>query len=81
MATDGLDDDSTPPSRLVRLLYAIPYLLILYVLSVGPMYWKICEAYHLEGSRLVYVLYYPLVRAAEINYISNFLDCYIELWI
>jgi len=66
---------------LTCLIHGPIYLLILYILSVGPLYWKIHEAYHLEGSRFLFYFYYPLVWAAEIDYVSNFLDWYIELWI
>lgn len=80
MATDG--PERSPLQRLLfRFLYALPYAFVAYVLSVGPMYWKICEAYELDGSQFVYYFYYPLVWAAGFDYVSNFFDWYISLWI
>lgn len=66
---------------LIGILYTLPYVFILYVLSIGPMYWTIYRAYRLEGSPLIRVLYYPLVRASEFDYVSNFFDWYIGFWI
>lgn len=73
---------SPPQNRKLRVaLYALPYLFILYVLSIGPMYWVIYEAYNLQGSRLVKYLYYPLVLASEIPYVAKFLDWYLSFWV
>lgn len=71
-----------PPISKTRIaLYTLPYLLILYVLSIGPMYWVIYEAYNLEGSQFVRAFYYPLVIASEVPFIAKFLDWYLSFWI
>ena len=67
--------------RLIRfLLYANPYLFIAYVLSVGPMYWRIYDAYA-EGSGFLKWFYKPLVWASEIPYVSNFFEWYLQFWV
>ena len=79
--------DALKPSPLMRrlsslALYGPPYLLLAYILSVGPMYWKIHEAYQISETKgFVYRFYYPIVLANEIEYVSNFFDWYLEFWI
>jgi len=67
---------------LLRLYCKLLILFALYLFSIGPMYWKIYEAYELEGSPFVAALYYPVVWACERNpYISDWVDWYVGLWI
>ncbi|MFQ5733316.1 MAG: hypothetical protein ACE5KM_15350 [Planctomycetaceae bacterium] len=79
-------NDVPPPSLSRRLLagilYGPPYLLLLYILSAGPMYWRIHEAFQPGRFRgFVYYFYYPLVWANNIDYVSNFFDWYLDFWI
>lgn len=76
-------DESPPPqkSNWVRAVHLLPYLLLLYVFSAGPLYWQIYDAFQPEGSVLLRTLYYPIVFACEYNdYISNFFHWYAQLW-
>lgn len=79
--------DELPPSPWPRwltacALYGPPYLLLLYVLSAGPMFWHIQEAYQISETKgFIYYFYYPLVRANDIDYVANFFDWYLQFWI
>ena len=64
-----------------RLYCYLLVLFALYVLSAGPMYWVVYEAYFLEGDPFVGQLYLPLVWASEIGPIGRFLEWYVGLWI
>lgn len=67
---------------LTRLAWQMPYVFLFYILSAGPMYWRIYQAYHLaDGSPLIKVLYFPLVKACEIDFVANWFNWYIGLWI
>ena len=72
-----------PPFRsLKRLLVQLAVLFVLYVLSTGPMYWWIFEAYYLGGSQFLAQLYYPLVIACEMSdTIGAFFEWYVGLWV
>lgn len=74
-------ESTSEKSALRAFLYSVPYALLFYVLSIGPMYWVIFRAYRLEGSAFIYWFYYPLVKLSDIPYVANFFDWYISLWI
>ncbi|MBA3312329.1 MAG: hypothetical protein H0T47_03410 [Planctomycetaceae bacterium] len=61
------------------------YLLIgfaLYVLSTGPFYWAIYEAYFLQSSTYLAALYLPLVWLSHVSPgFAGWMDWYIGLWI
>lgn len=60
------------------------YLLVafaLYVLSAGPMYWTIYEAFFMEQGSLLAVLYLPLVWMSEWDPFGRWLEWYIGLWV
>ena len=63
------------------LLHVGVYCFLLYVLSVGPLYWEIYAAYVLNQSPFLQWFYLPLVKASEIDYVSNFLNWYISFWL
>jgi hypothetical protein len=72
------------PPRRQRLLRAYCWLLLAllaYVLSTGPMYWEVYEAYHANGSAWVALLYYPVVVACEYEPVAAWFDWYVGLWI
>ena len=54
--------------------------LLLYVLSIGPMYWKWYEARFVGGNYWIVAFYEPLVQAQRVQPVGDFLDWYIELW-
>ena len=56
-------------------------LLVLYVLSIGPMFWYWFEAIHGDGSKYIAAFYTPLLYACEIDPIRDFVNWYIDLWI
>jgi len=54
----------------------------LYVSSTGPMYWLIYEAYFLNASPLLAILYLPLVwLSGHCDLCAQWLDWYIGLWV
>ncbi len=60
----------------------IAFVLFLYVLSAGPMYWVIYEAYNHDGSAFVAQLYLPLTLACERSEMLNdFMQWYVGLWV
>ena len=79
-------EPSPPPSHPLRdlVLRVYCYLVVLgvlYVLSAGPMYWAVYEAYHADGSRFVAQLYLPLVLLSEFEPIGRVVNWYVGLWI
>ena len=65
-----------------RLAIQLPIILVLYVLSIGPMYWYWFEAYHLGGSTFIAKLYLPLlIVCKKVDFISDWVNWYIGLWI
>ncbi|WP_166824386.1 hypothetical protein [Thalassoroseus pseudoceratinae] len=74
----GLDD-----GRGWRIYNRIAIVFLLYVLSTGPMYWPIYEAYNIGGrsiDRLIYFLYYPIVLLCEFDWIAGWFEWYVGLW-
>lgn len=65
-----------------RIALQLIAILLAYVLSTGPMYWYIFEAYYLNGSTFIAKLYYPLVILCQLSdRINAFFDWYIGLWV
>ena len=66
-----------------RIYNRIAFTLLIYVLSTGPMYWPIYEAYNIGGrsiDRLVYILYYPIVLLCENEWIAGWFEWYVGMW-
>jgi len=67
------------------LLWLPAYLVIafaLYVLSTGPMYWAIYDAFFMEQGSLLAVLYLPLVwLSSSSDTFAGWLEWYIGLWV
>lgn len=57
------------------------FLLALYVLSIGPMYWHWFGAMHVDGSPYVAAFYMPLLYACEVDVVGDVVNWYIQLWI
>jgi hypothetical protein len=71
---------SRPRSR--RILLRVTILLTLYILSIGPLYWRWYGAKAGLDSRLFLVFYGPLETLAKwIPPLGHFLNWYISLWI
>jgi hypothetical protein len=81
MTPEMLPDQPADYSKVRVLLYCLPYLLLAYILSVGPLYWQIHAAYCVRGSSFLYYVYYPIVLANEIPYVRNFYDWYLQFWV
>ena len=79
--------ESAPPSThpirdlLLRVYCYLVVIFVLYVLSAGPMYWTIYEAFHVNESRLIQAIYFPLVLLSEFEPIGRILNWYVGLWI
>lgn len=57
-------------------------LFVLYVLSIGPMYWEWYRGRFAGGSKLLAAFYEPLVVLAElIPPFGQWMDWYVGLWI
>ncbi len=54
--------------------------LVLYALSIGPMYWQWYEARFVGGNYWVAAFYEPLLQVARIEPVGEFLSWYIDLW-
>lgn len=67
--------------KLLRSYCWIAGLLILYVLSTGPLYWEIYEAFHANGSPWLAAFYYPVVLACQFEPVSDWFNWYVGLWI
>jgi hypothetical protein len=91
-------DESSPKSGLrhpvLALLLRVPvYLFItltMYVLSIGPMYWRWYESYAMHNSdaeALAYadrvsLFYLPLLEACKRSeHISDYVNWYIDFWV
>ena len=68
-----------------RFYWQFAIYLVLYVLSIGPMYWRWHVAMHLSNPSLADTLivqfYQPLLFACEIGFIRDAVNAYINWWI
>jgi hypothetical protein len=54
---------------------------VVYVLSIGPLYWQWYSSMYLNGPSFYAKLYYPLyLLAGLIPPFGEFLNWYVELW-
>ncbi len=65
---------------MVRRIVQLAVFLVLYVLSIGPMYWLWYEAKYLGGSRMIVALYEPLTQACRVPFVKDIVDDYISWW-
>lgn len=79
--TPELPNERPEPNLMRPVLYTLPYLLLAYILSTGPLYWQIYAAFNIHQGGLLYYVYYPLVLANNIDYVRNFFDWYLQFWI
>ena len=75
---------------LIRLPVYLAFVLVLYVLSIGPMYWYWYESYVMYESHKsavmnanrVSLFYLPLVRVCEDHeYVGDYVNWYLDFWI
>jgi hypothetical protein len=67
---------------IVRIYCRVLLVLMIYVLSTGPLYWAIYESFTDNGSFFLARLYYPLVLACKHSeVVCNWFDWYVGLWV
>ena len=78
---EGSDDN--PVRDFVLRVYCRAMIgLLIYVLSTGPMYWLVYEAFNASGSTFLAKLYYPIALACEASdTICTWFDWYVGLWV
>jgi hypothetical protein len=59
----------------------VAIVVILYVFSIGPMFWFWYEAENMGGNPLVRVIYVPLRLLCVIPQVEDWLNNYINWWI
>jgi len=88
-APDLLETHAEPsPPQKRRRRYLISYLiqitvfLTLYVLSIGPLFWKWFASFHSMSSPFYAAFYMPLLMACDYcPPLADFVNWYINLWI
>ena len=69
-------------SLFMRFALRVTFLLVVYVLSIGPMYWKWEEAMMTGDNEALLVFYMPLMVASEIcEPFRNAINSYIDFWV
>lgn len=72
----------TPLEFLARVYNRVLISLVLYVLSIGPMFWKWHYSAHFRSDPFFLQLYSPLLTLCENSpKFKELLNWYIELWI
>jgi hypothetical protein len=72
---------TTTLGYLVGLAARMAVLLGLYVLSIGPMYWKWYESKFISDSPWVALFYEPLwLLSHRFEWFGDWLDYYVALW-
>ena len=67
---------------LVRIYCRVLIVMMLYILSTGPMYWILYEAFRANGSTFLAKLYLPIVAVCQHNdTICGWFDWYVGLWV
>ena len=67
----------------VRRIVTLMVCLTLYVLSIGPMYWRWYSGMYVstEGDYWVIAFYEPLRRVCQNQWFNSIVTAYIEWWI
>ncbi len=82
--TEETSEPNAPKHRLAFGLVAVVLLLVLYVLSIGPVAWIFFKAGHFNssaGERFFQVFYAPLDWVYQHNdWFKSFIDAYIKLF-
>ena len=70
------------PHRWVRrYLSTLPWVLLIYLFSIGPVFWYWHSSFYMGGNAFLTKLYYPLLMLCEIDFIGEVVNNYIGLWI
>lgn len=65
----------------IRIRTQVAIVIVLYVLSIGPMFWQWYEAENFGASPLIRIIYAPLRLACAIPLVENCVNRYINWWI
>jgi hypothetical protein len=66
---------------LIRSTISFLAFVVLYVLSIGPMFWYWYEATYLGGPRWIVAFYEPLRLATRFCFFEDLINDYINWWI
>lgn len=82
-STAGDESAENPLRDLVLRIYCRVMIgLLVYVLSTGPMYWAVYEAFNASGSTFLAKLYFPIALACEKSeVVCDWFDWYVGLWV
>jgi len=76
------DSQPASPRRRVPIWLRVVFFLVMYVYSIGPMFWMWYEAENLSGSPTLRAFYAPLkLLCRSSGAFENFLNRYISWWI
>ena len=71
-----------PRSRFWTVTLQVVITWVLYILSIGPMYWTWFGGKYANGSFVVAAIYEPLLQLGEfIPPLGRFLNWYVSLWL
>lgn len=74
--------DEAVINLILRVYSRVMIVFLLYVLSTGPMYWAIYEAFNTSGSSFLAKLYYPIALVCQhSDLICTWFDWYVGLWV
>lgn len=74
-------DERLKPRRRWPRSVRLTIMLVLYVFSIGPMFWVWYEAENMGGNPFVRVVYAPLRLLCAIPQVEAWLNNYINWWI
>lgn len=81
---ENADSTNRFKRAILRRLAILYVFFILYVLSIGPMFWRLHGAYYVEtdrlSSRILVAFYEPLRYLCKIPFVGNAVDNYVEWW-
>ena len=84
---EASDSGTRSPSRAQRLrrfvrnvLIELAVFAVLYVLSIGPMFWYWYDGLYARGSWFAVAFYEPLRIACRVEVIGEFVNWYVDLW-
>jgi len=71
-----------PNAAIISVIEQWVIFVLLYIFSIGPMYWPWHQAKNGDGYRIIAVLYEPLYfLAGVVPWFGDWLNWYVGLWI
>ena len=72
----------TPLEFAASVYNRVVIMMVLYVLSIGPMYWQWVESMYLQGNPAVARFYYPLLVLCKlIPPLGHLVNWYLSFWV